>query len=212
MAAERARIEREVDAAGQVAAQEAAEFVAAEDAQRRGPAPYGVVTRRDYAPREEEGRHLVRDAAGLPVLRLVDAGDRLAIWSPIDGGALLNPKGPGIWRLGLVASYARGSELYADAFCAADLRKGQPVELRREPGNRHDPNAVALYAPRASSPFADVQRGRAAAAARRLDAGECMAAVSMRRPGHGSDDESAFLLIGSEADLAALLRSDAGEP
>lgn len=176
---------------------------------RRPGLDASIVTRADYAPSEREAEHLTRDDDGLPRLRLVDAGDRLAIWSPLDGGALLNPKGTGLRRFGLVATYARGSTHHASAFRAADLRKGRPVELRREPDNPHDKNAVALYAPGARAPFGYVQRGRAPAIARRMDAGEHMAGVSLRGPGPRRDDDSAFLLLGSVADLAALLADTA---
>jgi hypothetical protein len=176
---------------------------------RRPGLDASIVTRADYVPSEQEAEHLTRDDEGLPRLRLVDAGDRLAIWSPLGGGALLNPKGTGLRRFGLVATYARGSTYHASAFRAADLRKGRPVELRREPDNPHDKNAVALYAPGARAPFGYVQRGRAPAIARRMDAGEHMAGVSLRGPGRGRDDDSAFLLLGSAADLAALLADKA---
>jgi hypothetical protein len=165
----------------------------------------GIVTRAVYVPKEEEAGHMTRDEAGLPTLRLVDAGDRLAIWSPVDGGALINPKGPGLRSLGLCSSYARGAGYHASTYRTADLRKGQWVDLRREPENPHDKNAVAMYAPGARSAFAYVQRGRAPAVARRMDAGEDMAGVSMRGPGRGRDDETTVVLIGSRADLRAML-------
>lgn len=79
--------------------------------------------------------------------------------------------------------------------------------MRREPDNQYDRNAVALYAPRAREPLGYVQRGRAPAIARRMDAGEDMAAVSLRGPGPSRDDATAFLLVGSAADLEALLRN-----
>src|SRR4051794_37603355 len=131
-----------------------------------------MVRREDYVPKEEEARYLTRDERNLPVLRLVDAGDRLAIWSPVDGGALINPKGPGLRQLGLCSSYARGSNYYPSAYRAADLRKGQWVDLLREPDNPHDKNAVAMCAPGTRVPFAHVQRGRVPAVARRMDAGD----------------------------------------
>lgn len=164
----------------------------------------GIVTRALFVPAEAEAPHLTRDANGLPLLRLVDSGDRLSVWSPLDGGALLNPKGTGLRRFGLVATYARGIKYNAPAFRAADLRKGKPVELRREPDNLHDANAVALYAPGARALFGYVQKGRAPVIARRMDAGESMAGVSLRGPGPCRDDDSAFVLIGSAADLAAM--------
>ena len=165
----------------------------------------GAVYREDYVPKEDEARYLTRDGSGLPRLRLADAGDRLAIWSPVDGGSLINPKGPGLRGLGLYSSYARGIEYHASADRTADLRKGQWIDLKREPDNPHDKNAVAMYAPGARSAFAYVQRGRAPAVARRMDAGEDMAAVSMRGPAKGRADGTTFVLLGSRADLTAML-------
>lgn len=164
-----------------------------------------IVLRRDYVQAADEVPFLVRNADGLPNLRLVDAGDRLVIWSPHDGGGLINPKGAGLRHLGLVATYARGSGFHASAFRTADLRKGRWAELRPEPENPHDPNAVALHAPRASKPFGYVQRGRAAVVAKRLAAGEDLAAVSMRGPGPRRDDDTAFLLVGAHQDLVHMM-------
>ena len=129
----------------------------------------GLVTRAVYVPADEEPAHLTRDADGLPLLRLVDSGDRLSVWSKLGGGALLNPKGTGLRRFGLVSTDARGSKNYASAYRAADLRMGKPVELRREPENPHDRSAITMYAPGAREPFGYVPKGRATAIARRMD-------------------------------------------
>jgi hypothetical protein len=167
--------------------------------------PRCVVWREDYVAKEDEGRYLTRTLDGLPRLYLADAGDRLAIWSPVDGGGLVNPKGPGLRILGLYASQARGAAHHRSAYRAADLSMGKWIDLVREPENPHDRNAVAMCAPGSRVVFAYVQRGRAPAVARRMDSGEDMAAVSMRGPGAGRDDGSAFVLVGSRADLTAML-------
>jgi hypothetical protein len=104
----------------------------------------GIVTRSIFAPEEEEDSYLTRDAKGLPTLRLVEAGDRLAIWSPKGDGALINPRGPGLRRFGLYSTPARGWNYNRSAYRAADLRRGRWVGLRRERNNPHDPTAVAL--------------------------------------------------------------------
>jgi len=105
----------------------------------------------------------------------------------------------------LYASYARGSDHYRSAYRTADLRKGRWVDLVREPENPHDRNAVVMCAPGSRAPFAYVQKGRAAAVARRMDAGEDIAGVSMRGLGRGRHDDTTFVLIGSRADLTAML-------
>jgi hypothetical protein len=164
----------------------------------------GMVTRALYVPTEQESRHLTRDTHGLPTLRLVDAGDRLAIWSPLDSGALLNPKGAGLRSLGLVTSYARGTAHHAAAYRSADLGKGRWVELRAEANNRHDVNAVAMYGLRSRAPFGYVQRGRAASVTFRLAKGEDLAGVCLWGPSKGRDDNTTFILIGTRQDLTAM--------
>lgn len=196
--AEEARIQAEVMRVAAAVAFEEDDSEAVEEPRR-------VVWREDYVPKEDEGRYLTRKADGPPNLHLADAGDRLAIWSPVDGGGLINPKGPGLRNLGLYASYARGADHYRSAYRAADLSKGKWIDLVREPENPHDKNAVSMCAPRSRIAFAYVQRGRAPAVARRIDAGEDMAAVSMRGPGKGRDDDSTFVLLGNRADLTAML-------
>lgn len=169
--------------------------------------PRGLPVRSDYLPKDFEAGHVIRDAEGLPMLRLVDAGDRLAFMLPGVGGALVNPKGPGLRALGLVTTYARGATHHAPTFRTADLRKGRPVELHQEPDNPHDRNAIALHAPGARKPFAYVQRGRVASLVKRLDAGEALGGVCLWGPGPGRDDDTAFLVIGSLHDLLALVRA-----
>lgn len=202
--AEKMRAEVDQEVARELVAQEEEQwFGDAEETSSADEQP--VVSRADFVPKDQEARYLTRDDAGRPTLRLVDAGDRLAIWSPVGSGALINPKGPGLRQLGLYSSYARGSDHYRSQFRAADLAKGSWVDLRREPDNPHDKNAVAMNAPGRGETFGYVQKGRAPAVARRMDAGEDMAAVSMRGPRRGRGDETAFLLIGSRTDLEAML-------
>ena len=102
-------------------------------------------------------------------------------------------------------SIARGADYHASAFRTADLRPGRWIDLKREPNNPHDKNAVVMYAPGARAAFAYVQKGRAPAVARRMDTGEELAGVSMRGPGRGREDETAFVLIGNRVDLVAML-------
>lgn len=164
-----------------------------------------VVRREDFVLKENEDRYLRRKTDGLPNFYLADAGDRLVVWSPVDGGGLINPKGPGLRQFGLLASHARGANHYRSVYRAADLSKGRWIDLVRELDNPHDKNAVAMCAPGSRAVFAYVQRGRAPAVARRIDAGEDMAAVSMRGPGAGRGDDSTLVLMGSRADLTAIL-------
>lgn len=210
--AEVARLQPEIEAeAARIHADAMREAEAAFEAIQAEPVeepPRRVIWREDYVSKDEEARYLTRDENGLPTVRLADAGDRLGIWSPLDGGALINPKGPGLRQcLGLCTSYARGSGHYASAYRAADLSYGRWVDLKREPENVHDKNAVAMCTPGSRVPFGYVGRGRAVSVARRMDAGEDMAGVTIWGPGRGSDDRSTLVLIGSRADLSAMLEN-----
>lgn len=156
----------------------------------------GWIRREDYVPTDIEARYLLRGEDGLPTLRLVDAGDRLAVWSPRDGGVLINPKGPGLRKLGLYSTYARGGNHVSEsASRGAPRAPGIIVELRRDPENEHDPNAVKMMGTRGM--FGWVQRGRTPAVARRMDAGEDFAAVCLRE---------GFFLVGARADLEHMLK------
>ncbi|QLQ11125.1 MAG: HIRAN domain-containing protein [Nocardioidaceae bacterium] len=118
-----------------------------------------TIYRSEYVPKEDEAEYLTRDDNGLPIVKLVYAGDRLVIWSPVNGGGMINPKGPGIRHFGFVGTYARGHDHYEAAFRAAELSAGSPVELLPQPDNPHDKNAIALVAPGSLDPFGYVQRG-----------------------------------------------------
>lgn len=172
----------------------------------------GQVLRKDYVPKGPDADLLTRDAAGRPNLCLQHVVDRLVIVSLAQPAALINPKSRSLHMLGLFVSCTRGEIFYAAAARAADLRPGAWVELRREPTNLYDRNAVALHAPGIERRFGYVQREKARAVARLMDSGTDVAAISMRGPGPEpappapleADAEylgSAFVLIGSRADL-----------
>lgn len=155
----------------------------------------GRIWREDYVPADQEARYVRRGPDGRPALRLVDAGDRLAVWSPDDGGVLINPRGPGLRKIGLYSTSARGQRyVSAGAARGAVRTPGAIVELRRDPTNEHDPNAVEMLGSRGR--FAWVQRGRTPAVARRMDAGEDFAAVCLR---------DGLYLVGARSDLEHML-------
>lgn len=108
---------------------------------------------------------------------------------------LINPKGAGLRKIGLYTTYARGGDHFpATATRATPRAPGVSVELRRDRDNAHDRNAIALATDQ--GPFAWVQRGRAAAVSRHVDAGEDFAAVCFRE---------GFFLIGARTDLEHML-------
>jgi hypothetical protein len=79
------------------------------------------------------------------------------------------------WRVAGVAGAARH---HADALQAEAVMPGRPLELRRDPGNPHDPNAIAVHAGGAQVGW--VPRAIAAELAPALDAGEPFSAVVLR--------------------------------
>lgn len=161
----------------------------------------GLIYRSDYVSKSDESAFLHPGTDGLPFLELVFITDRLVIRSTRDPSKLINPKSPNLRSLDIFVSYARGTTFHAPAYRAAPLGPGGDVELRREPQNPHDKNAVQMLAPRASRPFAYVQRGKATAVARLMDAGVDIAGISLRGPGARRDDDSAFILLGPRRSL-----------
>ena len=110
----------------------------------------GVVWVAGYTPVEpESGRYLARDAPELAARALHVAG----------------VAGAGIH--------------HADALDAEDVAPGQPLELRRDPGNEHDPNAIAVHAP-GGEQVGWVPRDLAEELAPQLDAGKAWSAISLR--------------------------------
>jgi HIRAN domain-containing protein len=94
---------------------------------------------------------------------VVDAGYEERYWYPDDGGQvwvagyqLVDPgsgrylarDAPELTALGVhVVGVAGAGRHHADAIASSDAAApGSPLELRRDPGNEHDPNAIAVLA------------------------------------------------------------------
>jgi hypothetical protein len=93
---------------------------------------------------------------------VVDAGYDERYWYPDDGGQvwvvgyqLVDPESgrylardaPELASRGLrVAAVAGAGRHHADAIESEDAAPGSRLELRRDPGNEHDPNAIAVLA------------------------------------------------------------------
>ena len=113
-------------------------------------------------------------------------------WYPDDGGQVwlfgFQLVDPGSGRyLGRDAARERGLHVvgvagagqhHAEALVAAAIRPGDPLELRRDPANEHDPNAIQVLAGGAQLGW--VPRELAEELAPRLDAGEPWTAVVLR--------------------------------
>lgn len=117
-------------------------------------------------------------------------------WYPEDGGAvwvagyqLVDPESgrflgrdaPELGERGLrVAAVAGAGIHHADALAADGAAPGSALELRRDPGNPHDPNAIAVYPAASGDQLGWVPRDLAAELAAQLDAGTTWSAIVLR--------------------------------
>jgi hypothetical protein len=117
-------------------------------------------------------------------------------WYPDDGGEvwivgyqLVDPETGGYLGRAAPELAARGLRVlgvagtgrhHAEALASADVEPGRPLELRRDPGNEHDPNAIAVHAPDGGQQLGWVPREIAAELAPELDAGRPYATVVLR--------------------------------
>lgn len=126
----------------------------------------------------------------------VDAVYEERYWYPEDGGQvwlagyqLVEPESgrylardaPELGARGLrVAGVAGASRHHADALALEEAAKpGDPLELRRDPGNEHDPNAIAVHV-EGGEQLGWVPREIAAEIAAEIDAGEPWSALVLR--------------------------------
>jgi hypothetical protein len=127
---------------------------------------------------------------------LVEVSHEERYWYPDDGGqvwlggySLVEPGSgrflarddPVLAERGLyVAAVAGAGRHHAAAVASADAAPGRPLALRRDRGNEHDPNAIAVHPAAGGDQLGWVPRELAAELAPRLDAGEPLAAVVLR--------------------------------
>lgn len=107
----------------------------------------------------------------------------LAGYTPVepDSGRYLAREDPWLAERGLrVVGLAGAGRHHADAVAAEDVAPGRPLELRRDPGNEHDPNAIAVHAAGGGEQVGWVPREVAAELAAELDAGRAWSAVALR--------------------------------
>jgi HIRAN domain len=116
-------------------------------------------------------------------------------WYPDDGGVVwivgyqvVDPSGrylardaPELLARGLrVASVAGAGAHHADALGSDAVAPGRLLELRRDPGNEHDPNAIQVHPADGGDQVGWVPRELAAELAPELDAGRPRSAVVLR--------------------------------
>jgi HIRAN domain len=107
----------------------------------------------------------------------------LAGYSPVEPGSgrFLARDDPSLAARGLRIAAVAGAALHhADAVAAQDVGPGRPLELRRDPDNEHDPNAIAVYPAGGGEQVGWVPRELAVDVAPELDAGRPWSAVVLR--------------------------------
>ena len=125
---------------------------------------------------------------------MVEVGYEERYWYPDDGGEvwvagyqLVDPgsgrylarDAPELAALGLrVVGVAGAGRHHADAIDSDAVKPGSPLELRRQPDNEHDPNAIAVHAGDAQIGW--VPREVAAELAAELDEGRPWSALVLR--------------------------------
>jgi hypothetical protein len=126
---------------------------------------------------------------------VVDAGYEERYWYPDDGGQvwvvgyqLIDPvsgrylarDAPELTARGLrVMGVAGAGQHHAEALASDAAAPGRPLELRRDPENTHDPNAIAVHAGDGLQ-VGWVPREIAAELAAELDAGQPWSAIVLR--------------------------------
>jgi hypothetical protein len=107
----------------------------------------------------------------------------LAGYSVVDpvSGAYLARDAPALTERGLrVAAVAGAARHHADALDSDALAPGRPLALRRDAGNPHDANAIAVHPAGGGEQAGWVPRELAAETAPNLDAGRPWSAVVLR--------------------------------
>lgn len=156
-------------------------------------------------PREREERSFVLGPDGMPTGRLRRERGRLVIFTD-DLAGMVNPTSARLHSLGLYCFRIRGVTHHEAAVRSGDFRPGARVRLVREPDNEHDPNAIGVYAAGAERPAGYVNKLNARRLAKRLDAGENLAAISVRGDRPGVDTIAPWVLVAAPDVLAHLRR------
>lgn len=172
------------------------------------PAERAVFHRSDFISRGREIEVFALGPDGMPTGHLAAQKDRLVI-VPDDAapGEAVNPKSTRAHSLGIYSFSIAGTSYHDAAVRRGDFRPVRPVRLEREPRNEHDPNAVAVYAEGAKSKAGYVNRQNAARLARLIDAGEDIAAISIRGAGPGADGAVPVILAARREVLRHLMRT-----
>ncbi len=169
-----------------------------------------------YVPSDDRDRW--KSAVGqLPPMRLINYrasdGDLVLRLCEDATGLLIGPTDRRLLALGIFSAKLRGERYRAAACRAGDFTPGTMLALRREPDNPHDRNAVGVTSATSTDVAGYVNKQKAAALAKRLDAGWKPSVVSTRgtRPGVPCDAIS-VIIAEPEVVRHLLMSRPAGAP
>lgn len=170
----------------------------------KGLTEYVPIYSQVFLPKEHQLDLITMDENGNTNLKLGLYNGQLVLEAP--NGLLPNAASGQIYKLGIYACPVRGISYYEQAIKNADTRPFAKAELVREPGNKYDKNAVAIYAPNAGL-IGYVNKQNAARLAKRLDAGESYMALFTRGCKKGEDSVPVSVLIAPTATMNSILQN-----
>jgi HIRAN domain len=132
----------------------------------------------------------------------------LAGYQPVaEDGRFLARDAPELAAAGLHVATVAGARFNEDALSSDAAAPGRPLALRRDAGNEHDPNAIAVDLP-GGAQLGWVPRELAAELAAELDAGRPLAAVALReaRPSPREPRTGVTMLIARAGEIALRVR------
>jgi HIRAN domain len=130
----------------------------------------------------------------------------LSGYTPVDEkGRYLARDAPELSARGLRVAGVAGARFQTEAQESDAAAPGRPLELRRDPGNEHDPNAIAVLA--GGEQVGWVPRELAAEIAPSLDAGEPWSAVVLRehRPSPRDPRSGLIMLLAPDAEVSFVM-------
>jgi HIRAN domain len=157
----------------------------------------------------------------------IQVGYEERYWYPDDGGVVwvagyhvIDPESgsylardaPGLAARGLRVAGVAGARLHhSAALDSEDVAPGRPLELRRDPANPHDPNAIAVHAVGGGEQVGWVPREVAAELAPEIDAGRPWSAVVLREQRDSPRDPRKGVTMLLAAAAAIELREESGQ-
>lgn len=142
------------------------------------PADNTASTSQTWLSKEEADSELVRDECGSLAFRVERREGEYRFVSE-ESGKHPSPGNLALARLGIFYLNVRGWKNYP----AARLKVGDHIDLRREPANKYDHNAIAVARPGSKHIYGYVNRGFARRLAKPIDAGKEYVGVVMGRAG-----------------------------